>query len=128
MCAAHRKSVRFDDIGKIEAPQICALSGVLDNISKDGCKVRFPLSVAIDLDCEYGLKVIPVQKAGAQAMQFTILCRPRWVREENGVTEIGFSILKSPEYNRVVAYIERLTDEESYSLENQIAGSVCQFA
>ncbi|MBP3708961.1 MAG: PilZ domain-containing protein [Treponema sp.] len=129
MCAAHRKSVRFDDIGKIEAPQICALPGVLDNISRDGCKVRFPFSVVVDLENEYELKVTPAQKAGENIHEpFTVLCRPRWVRDESGTTEIGFSILHSPEYNRVVSYIESLAEEENLAVENQIAGTVCRFA
>ncbi|MBQ9495810.1 MAG: hypothetical protein IJR50_09280 [Treponema sp.] len=129
MCAAHRKSIRFDDIGKIEAPQICALPGVLDNISKDGCKVRFPFPIAVDLENEYELKVTPAQKAGENVHEpFTVLCIPRWVREVGGTTEIGFSILRSPEYNRVVSYIQSLAEEKNQFDERQASGSVWQFA
>ena len=128
MHTAARKSVRYDDIGRIDAPQICALPGVLDNISKEGCKVHYPFAVVVDLDSDYEIKVMPSRIAGEMhKAPFTLLCHPRWVKEDKGITEIGFRILRSPDSVHLSEYIASLSDAaEDQTVENQIVGSVCQ--
>ena len=128
MCAAARKSIRYDDIGRIDAPQICALPGVLDNISREGCKVHYPFPVVIDLDSDYEIKVMPSRITGeARKTAFTLLCHPRWVKEDKGATEIGFSILRSPDSVHLFDYVAGLSDAaDEQTVEKQIVGSVCQ--
>ena len=41
----NRKNHRYPEIGRVIAPELCALPGILDNISFDGCKIHFPVSV-----------------------------------------------------------------------------------
>lgn len=128
MCAAARKSIRYDDIGRIDAPQICALPGVLDNISREGCKVHYPFPVVIDLDSDYEIRVMPSHISGEMhKTAFTLLCHPRWVKEDRGATEIGFSILRSPDSVYLSEYVAGLSDAaDEQRVENQIVGSVCQ--
>jgi len=58
---------------------------------------------------------------------FTLLCHPRWVKEDRGATEIGFSILRSPDSVYLSEYVAGLSDAaDEQRVENQIVGSVCQ--
>ncbi|MBR7063881.1 MAG: PilZ domain-containing protein [Treponema sp.] len=121
-----KRQKRFNDIGKIEAPGLCALPGMLVNISKEGCKVRFPLSVAVDLENDYELTVFPTCVKSATD-KFTVLCKPCWHKKCKGSTEIGFNILRCPEYHHVISYVSKL--ESSFqSLESSVVGMVCNFA
>ncbi|MFA6856606.1 MAG: hypothetical protein WCR31_05295 [Treponema sp.] len=125
MCAVMRKSMRFSDIGRIDAPQICVLPGVLDNISRDGCKIHYMFSVVIDLENDYEIKITP---ASSPMKPFTLLCHPQWVKEDKGITDIGFSILRSPDYSRLIEYVNNLdSDAEELDVNTQIVNSVCRF-
>lgn len=128
MCAVLRKSTRFDDIGRVDAPQICALPGVLDNISQEGCKIHYTFPVVIDLDNDYEIRISPARTSGSSGRPFTLLCHPQWVREDKGSTEIGLSILRSKDYSRLAEYIKQLdSDAQNQDISAQISGSVCQF-
>jgi hypothetical protein len=125
MCAVIRKSLRFADIGRIDAPQICALPGVLDNISREGCKIHYMFPVVLDLENDYEIKVTP---ASSPMRPLLLLCHPQWVKEDKGITEIGFSILRSPDYSRLVSYVDNLdSDAEELDVDKQIVNSVCRF-
>jgi hypothetical protein len=125
MCAVMRKSVRFADIGRIEAPQICALPGILDNLSREGCKIHYMFPVVVDLENDYEIKIM---SAGHPLKPFVLLCHPQWVKEDKGITEIGFSILRSPDYARFLEYVNNLdSDAEALDVNKQIVNSVCQF-
>lgn len=107
-----RKSTRYDEIGRIDAPQICAVPGVLENISKDGCKVHFPVPVALDIENDYELVMTPASTVGGAAgMRFTLLCHPQWAQEGKGSTEIGFAILRSPDYPRFAEFVQTVEDK-----------------
>ena len=41
MALEERHSERFDDIGRVEIPELCGISATLENISKDGCKIHY---------------------------------------------------------------------------------------
>lgn len=125
MCAVMRKSMRFADIGRIDAPQICVLPGVLDNISREGCKIHYTFPVVLDLDNDYEIKITP---ASCPMKPLTLLCHPQWVKEDKGITEIGFSILRSPDYSRLLGYVDTLgSNAEEMDVDRQIVNSVCQF-
>ncbi len=120
-----RLSPRFDDIGRFESNELCALPGTLENISKDGCKVRFQFPVMVDLDNDYEAK-ITFARAASEG-QFSLVCHPQWAKESNGVTEIGFKILPSRDFSRLADYVSQLSEDEySDNLVEQISGSVCQ--
>jgi hypothetical protein len=121
-----RKAVRFPDIGRVIAPELCALPGVLDNISREGCKVHFPIPVVVDLDNDYELRIQTAHKIPDN--QLVLLGHPQWVKEDRKMTEIGFKILPSPDYARFSEYIDKLCrDRESQNSDVQIIGSVCRF-
>jgi hypothetical protein len=125
MCAFTRKSVRFSDIGRIDAPQICALPGVLDDISRDGCRIHYTFPLVVDLENDYELKITP---ASSPMRPFRLLCHPQWVNEDKGMTEIGFSFLRSPDYSRLIEYVNNLDfNAESQDVDKQIINFVCQF-
>ncbi len=125
MCAFTRKSVRFSDIGRIDAPQICALPGVLDDISRDGCRIHYMFPVVVDLENDYELKITP---ASSPMRPFRLICHPQWVNEDKGMTEIGFSFLRSPDYSRLIEYVNNLDfNAESQDVNKQIINFVCQF-
>jgi len=90
--------------------------------------VHYPFAVVVDLDSDYEIKVMPSRIAGEMhKAPFTLLCHPRWVKEDRGATEIGFSILRSPDSVYLSEYVAGLSDAAyEQRVENQIVGSVCQ--
>lgn len=125
MNSIQRQSVRYPDIGRVDAPDLCALPGVLDNISAEGCKIHYVCPVVVDLDNDYELVIHPTRKETDNP--FTLLCHPQWVKEDKGLTEIGFSILRSPDFAKLAEYVRLLnSDDEAEDSNSQIAGSVCK--
>ena len=121
-----RQDERFEDIGRIEAPQICPLAGVLDNISLGGCKVHYTVPVVVDLENDYEVNITFARAASDGSLELT--CHPQWAREVNGTTEIGFKVLPCKGTARLAKYIEDLgLDKMDSSLADQIANSGCQF-
>lgn len=108
----NRIAERFDDMGKIICPELCAIPGSLVNISRTGMKVNFPVPVTIDLEAqnEYELKVALAKKIEDEPL--VLVCVPMWVREVEHETEIGFKALFSPDQNRYMAYVAELEDAE----------------
>lgn len=102
----NRQSIRYHEIGRVIAPEICTLPGILDNISATGCKVHFPVSATINLDNEYLLKISLSRAPEEGPLQ--LMCKPMWVSELSGSTQIGFSILFSPDEARLHTFIEFL--------------------
>ena len=55
-----RKHSRIEEIGKVESHNLCLFPGVLVDVSKVGCRVRFPDTFEVDVDIDYELKISPV--------------------------------------------------------------------
>jgi len=106
MNSENRQDVRYADIGRVDASGVCALPGVLDDISLTGCKVHFPIPVVIDMENDFELKIKPAQKSSNNP--FVLVCHPQWIKENNGETEVGFKILRSPDTPQLASYIEEL--------------------
>ena len=53
----NRQNVRYEEIGRVISPELCALPGILDNISATGCRVHFPVNVIVDLESEFDVKI-----------------------------------------------------------------------
>jgi hypothetical protein len=51
-----RNSTRFKEIGKITSQELCALPGILDDISASGLKVHYAFPVVVDLENEYDME------------------------------------------------------------------------
>lgn len=102
----NRQQIRFKEIGRINAPEICSLPGILDDISSSGCKIHYPFPVVVDLENEYEIKIAPTRTH--DEIPLKLMCTPQWVNEEEGNTHIGFKILYSPDAARLSEFIEYL--------------------
>lgn len=79
MSEENRISTRYSEIGRVTAPELCALPGILDNISATGCKIHFPVSVVVDLEVEYMIKIQLTRSPEEPPLQ--LMCKPMWVSE-----------------------------------------------
>ncbi len=123
MNSKERLSHRFEDIGRFLSPDLCALPGTLENISREGCKIHYSFPVSVDLNNDYEVKITFSRVANES---FLLLCRPCWVKTEENCTDIGFQILPSTDFMRLEKYIEKLNIESSDSLSDEINDSICQ--
>lgn len=105
-----RQEKRFKEIGRVNAPKICEIFGILDDISKNGCKVHYQFPLVVELENEYELKITP--SSNYDDFPLNLICKPQWVKEENGNTYIGFQILYSPDANRLADFINFLSTQE----------------
>jgi len=108
MSEENRQDTRFEEIGRITAPEICALPGVLDDISASGCKVHYSFPIVVDLDNEYEIKISPLHQN--EQTPLNLICTPQWVKEQDGNTYIGFKIEYSPDANRLTAFISHMEE------------------
>lgn len=122
-CFVERQSERFSDFARIVVPEICSLPGVLDDISREGCKVHFPLTLTIDMENDYAVVVTPSVSVGEK--NFSLVCHPCWSKVDNGATSVGFQILPSRDYAQFLEYIDVISKE--FAVESQIVGSICRF-
>ncbi len=102
----HRKDVRYEDSGRVEAKSLCALPGVLDDISISGCKVRFPLPIEVDMDNDYDLKMNIPHTDFLPVLRLT--GRPQWKKRVGSQTQVGFAFLYSPGTPALNKYINHL--------------------
>lgn len=106
-----RGDERYNEIGRVECEQIGALPGVLNDISKSGCKICFPFLANVDKEKEY---IIFIQLTRTDfSEKFQLICSPQWLIQKDCQTEIGFSFLRSPDSPKLVKYIENLKDKEN---------------
>lgn len=119
-----RKTERYDDIGRVDAPAISPMPGVLDNISMTGCKVHYPFPVTVNPEDDIELSIMFAR--AATEGRFTLLCHPQWVKNGDDFTEIGFKFLPSKDLVHISDYIEDLyMENRTDSLADQIVGSIC---
>ena len=116
MIVDKRKHNRIAEIGKVESQDLCLFPGVLVDVSKVGCRVRFPTSFLVDTDIDYEIKLSPVRHNFVEP--FFIIARPIWQKTSEDSTEIGFSILRSPSSKKFDSYIDKLL-EEMQSIESE---------
>lgn len=105
-----RGEPRFKDIGRVACKELCALTGILDDISTKGCKVHFSCSVSVDMESDYDLTLIPAHSIHEG---FSLIAHPCWYRNIGEMTEIGFRILRSPDTAKYENYIK-----ENYGKKN----------
>lgn len=113
MAQENRQNHRYAEIGRVVAPELCALPGILDNISYAGCKIHFPVSVVVDLEAEYMLKITLSRSVEDTPLQ--LMCKPMWVTENQGNTQIGLQILYSPDDARLrefISYLQEMGDDD----------------
>lgn len=108
MTEENRVSQRYKEIGRVIAPEICALPGVLDDISASGCKVHYSFPIVLDLENEYEIKISPLHHSEQNPLN--LICIPQWIKELDGNTYIGFEIQYSPDANRLNNFIQKLEE------------------
>lgn len=109
----NRQSTRYAEIGRVIAPEMCPLNGVLDDISLTGCKVHFPCVTDVNIEQEYNIKIVLSRAPEDEPLQ--LLCQPIWVKQLTESTEVGLSNLYSPDENRLkefISYLEGIQDDE----------------
>ena len=113
MIHENRKETRYNEIGHVNAAELCPIAAILDNISCNGCKIHYTFPVVVDLEAEYDLKVAPLHFTDSTPLH--LLCKPQWVNEVGGSTYIGFQVLYSPDANRLnnfILYLESLEENQ----------------
>ena len=113
MAEENRLHTRYEEIGRISAPEICVLPGVLDDISTSGCKIHYSFPVVVDLDNEYDIKISPLHHG--DQLPLNLICIPQWTKEQEGNTYIGMKIQYSPDANRLsslIKYLEELSKDQ----------------
>jgi len=103
-----RSNTRYIEIGKITCHELCALSGILDNISANGLKMHYTFPVVVELENEYEVEILPSN--GTDSSPLKLKCLPQWANEQDGNTYIGFKILYSPDANRLNEFISHLQE------------------
>ncbi len=101
-----RRDERYDDIGRVDAPNLCPLSGVLQDISMTGCRIKFPVQCTVDMESEVELTITPAHKKAGQPI--VLIGQPQWVKDETDSCEIGLKLLHSPGSRLLGEYIQRL--------------------
>lgn len=101
-----RSGGRYKDYARIDAPDLCVLPAMLLDISKNGCRVKFPISVEINKEDECKLNIQPSCKQGLKPFSLTV--KPVWTEETNGCNEAGFSIVGTSDFPRLSNYLNVL--------------------
>ena len=106
MTRDNRQDTRYEEIGRVTAPELCPISAILDDISASGCKIHYSFPIVADLENEYDVKISPLHYSDSDPLH--LICKPQWVNEIDGNTYVGFKILYSPDATRLATFIEHL--------------------
>ncbi len=125
MDSEKRKDPRFDDIARVDIPELCVFAGILVDISQLGCKVRFSAEIEPDMESDYELKITPAGKNSSES--FLLIGHPMWKSIDSGSSEIGFRILRSPGTRKLEQHVKNLkADKEMYEADQKIMDGVWQ--
>ena len=108
MSSEKRNSTRYREIGRITAPELCPIPGILDDISLTGLRIHYSYPLAVNMDTEYDLKI--TTSSNSDEKPLNLICLPQWISQNDDNTSIGFKILYSPDANRLNIFIQRLQD------------------
>lgn len=90
-----RKERRYKEAGKVECTFICALPGVIENVSNSGLNARFPNPAVIYDDMEYTLHI--TLSSSSVPRPLDLICLPVWKSKGDNETVVGFKVLRSPD-------------------------------
>lgn len=113
MSIENRQAPRYNDFARARIDELCQLPGFLEDVSKNGCKVRFMHVCDLDTESEYTMTILPALRSGIR--EFSIVVKPQWIRKGGDYVEIGFSVLCSPgmcQFNRYVDILAQLEEVE----------------
>lgn len=108
-----RKAVRFLEIARVECQELCALPGVLDDISCTGCRVHFPGILNLNSDSESQLDLFIRFSNPDLPQELKLVVVPLRIVEhaEESETEVGFKIMRSPDTPLLKECIEKLQEK-----------------
>jgi len=109
-----RKNVRFEKVGRITAESICVFQGIIQDISLQGCRVRFPAVINPDPEKDYEIVLNFLERTAPESL--ILLARIQWFEAYADSTEIGFYFQHSPDSKKLTSYIEKLCKEEQECL------------
>ncbi len=115
MSSENRQTPRYRDFARAWIGELSQFPGVLEDVSKTGCKVRFSHVFEVDTEREYLMTVHPARRTGVR--EFELLVRPAWVNERDNSLDVGFTILHSPGTRSHQDYVSLLSDSEEELLE-----------
>ncbi len=127
MCAKARKDPRFKVLGRVEPCEFSALSGSLIDISLHGCRLHYDFPVTVDLESDYTIVVRIAHNSITGDLN--LLCHPAWASEDSGSTDIGMTIMRSLDTDRLTSFVNELEIErkKENSISDQIVDTECQF-
>ncbi|WP_318659141.1 PilZ domain-containing protein [Treponema sp.] len=127
MCAKTRRDARYEILGRVESEELSTFPGTLLDLSVHGCKIHYSNPVAVMLENEYTVKITFTEQSLSEPI--TLICRPVWVSEDSGATDIGMQFLHSPDTDVLNRYIKVLYKDSQHpeDISNQIVENECQF-
>lgn len=115
MSNENRQTPRVPDFARARIDELCQLPCFVEDVSKNGCRVRFSQIIELDMEREYELTVLPAFRSGLK--EFDITVRPQWVKTGKDSTEIGFAVLCSPGMRKFTQYVQALAVLEEAELQ-----------
>lgn len=115
MSITNRQLPRYRDFARARVTELSCMPGVIEDVSRGGCKVRFSHSIEIDSEREYSLTVHPCPGSGFT--EFELVVRPQWSEVTEDSTEIGFTVLHSPGIRDFHRYVALLSEQEETALQ-----------
>lgn len=106
MSKDNRGAQRFPDFARAEAGSISKLPGILQDLSRTGCRVKFPHVDSVDTSAEFVMMIIPSPEHKMDG--FEIVVKPVWMAKSIDSCKIGFSVLNSVGTRDYLRYIEKL--------------------
>lgn len=115
MSINNRKMPRYTDFARAIMTELCQLPGILEDVCKCGCKIRFSHVFEVDTDREYTLTILPVLRSGIKEIE--LLVKPEWVCSNGTSLDIGFCILHSPGIRDFYSYLSILEHQNVLELQ-----------
>lgn len=108
MSTENRGAERFSDFAKVQADKLSRLPGILQDLSRTGCRVKFSHVDSVDSSSEFTMIITPAPEYGMNA--FEIVVKPVWTVQSADSCKIGFTVLHSVGTRDYIRYIEKLSD------------------
>lgn len=115
MSIDNRQLPRFQDFARARINELCQLPGYLEDVSVNGCKIRFTHVFDVDTDREYTLTVLPALRSGIG--EFEVVVRPQWICRNPDSIDIGFYVLHCPGIRQFMKYVNILAQLDQQVLQ-----------
>ncbi|MDR3115350.1 MAG: PilZ domain-containing protein [Treponema sp.] len=102
-----RKDIRYHTLGRARIPEVFEGDLLLKDLSITGCRIQCAEPLAIQLNVQYRIQIIPepVVKTGT----FELLVKSRWIHAGEHSYEAAFMVMESPKGKQFQWYVDYLT-------------------